>query len=189
MDDFYSEELIDAYKNPRYRGKIDKPSVEVVEKNPMCGDEVTLQLDIKNRVIKDAKFHGSACVVSVVSSEFLIDNLIGKSVEEASKIDKEAILKMINLNLTTSRVKCATLALTALKHALAEKKVTRESNMADVLFRHPEATEILLDYGLHCVGCAFSAADTVEEGAKIHKLEDKDIDEMIDRINEVIEIE
>jgi nitrogen fixation NifU-like protein len=119
-NDFYQEELLDAYKNPQNRGQLEKPSVEVSEKNPMCGDEITLQLEIKDGVIKAAKFHGSACVVSVVSSEFLIEHLIGKSVKEAAKITKEDILELLSLNLTTSRVKCATLALTALKRALAQ---------------------------------------------------------------------
>lgn len=67
------------------------------------------------------------------------------------------------------------------------EKITRESNLADVVFNYPEAREVLLDYGLHCVGCAFSAADTIEQGAKIHGLGDKDTAEMLERINEVIE--
>lgn len=70
-----------------------------------------------------------------------------------------------------------------------DQKVTRASNMADVIFRYPEVAEVLTFYGLHCAGCAFSAADTIEEGAKIHGLTDEDIDKMVDEMNEMIELE
>lgn len=126
MDDLYREELLDIYKNPVHKGKLDRASVEVFEKNPMCGDEITLQLRVIDDVIKDAKFHGSACVVSVIASEFLLENLIGKTIQEAREINKEALLEMLELNLTTSRVKCATLVLTALKHALADYEKAKD---------------------------------------------------------------
>jgi hybrid cluster-associated redox disulfide protein len=67
------------------------------------------------------------------------------------------------------------------------QKVKKEDNLADVLFKHPEVGEVLLDYGLHCVGCAFSAADSLEAGAKAHGLSSEDIKELVDRVNEVIE--
>jgi hybrid cluster-associated redox disulfide protein len=65
-------------------------------------------------------------------------------------------------------------------------KVTKDSNLAEVVYKNPEAAEVLIDYGLHCVGCAASSYDTVEAGAKVHGLSDKEIDEMIERVNEVI---
>jgi hybrid cluster-associated redox disulfide protein len=65
-------------------------------------------------------------------------------------------------------------------------KIKKEDNLADIVFRHPEVAEILMDYGLHCVGCAFSAADTLEQGAKIHGLSAEDIEQMVVRANEVI---
>jgi hybrid cluster-associated redox disulfide protein len=65
-------------------------------------------------------------------------------------------------------------------------KVAKDSNLAEVVYKHPEAVEVLIDYGLHCVGCAASSYDTVEAGAKVHGLSDKEIDEMIERVNEVI---
>jgi nitrogen fixation NifU-like protein len=125
MDDLYREELMDVYKHPQNRGYIRDPSVEVFEKNPMCGDELTLQLKLQNDVIEEAKFYGNACVVSVVASEFLTEKLIGLTVDEASKLTKDDLLQMLNLNLTTSRIKCATLSLTALKKALAKYSKTQ----------------------------------------------------------------
>ena len=67
------------------------------------------------------------------------------------------------------------------------KKVTKATNLAELISDHPETAEVLLDYGLHCVGCVASHFDTVEAGAKIHGYSEEEIQEMVDRINEVIE--
>jgi NifU-like protein involved in Fe-S cluster formation len=63
--------------------------------------------------------------VSIISSEVLLESIKGLTIEEAKKIDKEKLLEMVGLNLTTSRVKCATLALTALNAALEEYEKNR----------------------------------------------------------------
>ncbi len=118
MSDIYQEELMDIYKNPHNRGKINSPSVSVSKKNPMCGDEIDLQLKVKDGVIKEAKFEGSACSVSIISSSILTDYLLGKTINEVENITEEDLLKLINLNLTTSRVVCATLVLNALQEAI-----------------------------------------------------------------------
>ena len=118
MDNLYKEELMEIYKNPMHRGHMDEPSVSLSKNNPMCGDKITLQLKLNNGVIEDAKFDGDACAVSVISSAMVTDHIIGKTIEEAQKLTKEDLLEMIGMNLTTSRVKCATLVLTTLHSVL-----------------------------------------------------------------------
>ncbi len=66
-------------------------------------------------------------------------------------------------------------------------KVTKETNLGELVFRHPEAAEVLLDYGLHCVGCVANGFDSVEAGARVHGYNDEEIEEMLERVNEVIE--
>lgn len=72
---------------------------------------------------------------------------------------------------------------------LANKKikVTGDMNLAEVVWKFPKAAEVLMDYGLHCVGCAANSLDTVEMGAKVHGMSDEEIAEMLERLNEVIE--
>jgi hybrid cluster-associated redox disulfide protein len=65
--------------------------------------------------------------------------------------------------------------------------ITRDMNLGEVVFKYPEAAEVLTDYGLSCVGCFASSFDTIEQGAKIHQLSDEELDEMLERINEVIQ--
>ncbi len=66
-------------------------------------------------------------------------------------------------------------------------KVQKQHNLAEVVFKYPEAAEVLIDYGLHCVGCGASSFDTIEIGAKLHGMSDEEIDEMVERINEAID--
>lgn len=120
------EDLMDVYKNPANRGALPGGNVVVSDSNPMCGDEITLNLDIKKNIIKDAKFSGSACAVSIISSDLLLEHIKGKTLEDVKKLEKDDLLKLLGLNLTTSRVKCAMLILTALKKGI--KKYEDEKN-------------------------------------------------------------
>lgn len=70
-----------------------------------------------------------------------------------------------------------------------DQAVTKESNLGEIVFKYPKTAEVLLDFGLHCVGCGAMSYDTVETGARIHGFDDKEIDELIVRINEVIEFD
>ncbi len=67
-----------------------------------------------------------------------------------------------------------------------EIKINKEFNLAELVYKYPQTEEVLLDYGLHCVGCIASSFDTIEAGAKVHGMTDEEIDEMLERINEVV---
>lgn len=69
------------------------------------------------------------------------------------------------------------------------KKITKDMNLGEVVFKYPDLAEVLLDYGLHCVSCFASSMDTIEMGAKVHGMADKEVDEMVQRLNEVLETE
>jgi hybrid cluster-associated redox disulfide protein len=66
-------------------------------------------------------------------------------------------------------------------------KITKEQNIAEIVANYPAVAEVLLDYGLHCVGCFANVFDTIETGAKIHGFSDEETDEMVTRINELLE--
>ena len=124
MDDLYRSELMEIYKDPSHQGHLSNPSVILKKQNAFCGDQLNLSLKIKNNIIEDAKFEGSLCFVSIIGAEFLIEEIIGKTIEEAKKIDQKRLLELIDLNLSTSRVACATLILKALSEALDKYEQT-----------------------------------------------------------------
>ncbi len=113
---------MEIYKNPSNVGRMPSPSVSQRGVNEMCGDEMDLFLKIESGVITDAKFESSACSVSVVSSSILTEMLVGENIAQAEEISKEELLSAIGVNLSTSRIKCATLPLETLKKALEKYK-------------------------------------------------------------------
>ncbi len=128
MDDIYHrQELLEILRNPTNKGVLSNPDVVVIEANPLCGDVVELALAFSDGKITDAKFDGSACAVSVISSELVLEEIKGKTVEEVEQLTKDDVLKLIDANLTTSRVKCATLVLDALQHAVKKLEMAKNT--------------------------------------------------------------
>lgn len=120
MDEIYREELLEIVRHPVNKGSIADPSVSVQKQNPMCGDEVTVQLTVTDGVIQDIKFDGQACAVTVIASSLLSEHVMGMKIQDAQALTKDDLLNLMEINLTTSRVKCATLFLDALHEALRE---------------------------------------------------------------------
>ncbi|MBT6401213.1 iron-sulfur cluster assembly scaffold protein [candidate division WWE3 bacterium] len=119
-DSLYREQLLEIYKNPGNRGTLSDPSVDVTVRNRFCGDTLNLQLQITDGIITEASFNGESCMVTIASSDLVTEELKGKSLEDAAKISKGDVLEMLGVELTTSRVKCATLILEALEASLKE---------------------------------------------------------------------
>ncbi|HKZ33813.1 MAG TPA: DUF1858 domain-containing protein [Candidatus Nanoarchaeia archaeon] len=65
-------------------------------------------------------------------------------------------------------------------------QITKTTLINDLLEKNPEVAEILMAYGLHCVGCHFSDLDTLEDGAMMHGISDEEIGLMIKDVNKVV---
>lgn len=65
-------------------------------------------------------------------------------------------------------------------------KVTPQTNLGDLVKTYPQTAPIMLDYGLHCVGCFANQFDTVEMGARVHGMTDEEVGEMIGRLNQTL---
>lgn len=66
------------------------------------------------------------------------------------------------------------------------QKITKDMTFAEVLEKYPQAAEVMFGYGLHCIGCHGAAFETIEQGSKMHGLDDKKINEMIEEMNNKI---
>ncbi|HBE03909.1 MAG: disulfide oxidoreductase [Spirochaetes bacterium GWF1_41_5] len=66
-----------------------------------------------------------------------------------------------------------------------EEKISREMTFQQVMERKPEAAEIMMKYGLHCIGCHISAYETVEEGARAHGISEDNIDNLLSELNKI----
>ena len=116
MDDLYREVIIEHYKNPGYRGRLDPHDIQFADNNPLCGDhiEVTLRTDDEGNVA-DARFDGHGCAISQASADLLMESIVGKPIEDVKKLTKQDVLEMLGIDLGPVRLKCALLSLKVLK--------------------------------------------------------------------------
>jgi nitrogen fixation protein NifU and related proteins len=85
-DDLYRETILDHYHNPRNHGIIDEPSAKVEGVNPLCGDELTLYLNVVDGKIADVKLEAKGCSINTASGSMMTEVIVGKSLEEAHEI-------------------------------------------------------------------------------------------------------
>lgn len=117
-EEISTEILLEHYRSPHNYGKMENPSVEMLEYNPVCGDAIQMFLLVKQGIIEDVKFMGRGCSVSQASASMLTDRVKGKRLNEADSITPEDILEMVGLSLGPAREKCALLSYNTLKKCI-----------------------------------------------------------------------
>lgn len=115
MEDLYRDNIIDHYQNPRNYGTLEHPDISYEDSNPVCGDEIRMDLKIQDDQVIDARFSGHGCSISQASASMLTEEIIGKTLEEVKQIDKQYLLDMLGIPLGPVRLKCALLSLKVLK--------------------------------------------------------------------------
>ncbi len=116
MDDLYREVIIEHYKNPSYKGHLDPHDYSFADSNPLCGDHIQIDLRVdKDNKVTDARFEGHGCAISQASADLLLESVIGKSIEDVKKLNRQDILDMLGIDLGPVRLKCALLSLKVLK--------------------------------------------------------------------------
>lgn len=119
MDDIYKAEIIDHYQNPRNFGDLADADVVVREANASCGDLIELAVKFEGEEIKEIKFKGVGCVISTAAASLLTERVKRMKVIEVIKgIKDEDMIEMLGIEVSPTRMKCATLPLRALQKAL-----------------------------------------------------------------------
>ncbi|CAH1200413.1 Zinc-dependent sulfurtransferase SufU [Paenibacillus plantiphilus] len=134
LDDLYRRVIMDHYKNPRNQGTLDEEAVTVNLNNPTCGDRIQLQMQLEDGIVKQAKFSGEGCSISLSSASMMTEAVKGKSYDEALALaDKfsefikgedvefeelEDIEALSGVSKFPARIKCATLAWNALRKGI-----------------------------------------------------------------------
>ncbi len=117
MDDFYRDFILDHYRNPRNQGHLDAPSASAEDLNPLCGDRIRMELDVRDGVIRDVRFSGQGCAISQASASMLTESIKGMRLEDAAKLSKDIVLENVGIGISPTRMKCAMLGLRVLKSA------------------------------------------------------------------------
>ena len=87
LEDLYREIILDHYRAPRNQGELPVPPANKVEAfNPLCGDEVTLYIDIGSGEVRDLKIAGQGCSISQASTSMMSAAVKGKSLDETRRL-------------------------------------------------------------------------------------------------------
>lgn len=137
LRELYQEVILEHSKRPRCFGALEHPTCSADGRNPLCGDHLTLAVQVDGETIKDIAFQGSGCAISTASASLMASTVKGKTTTDA-----DALFQRVHAMLTTpmdqqvdteglgklkvfagvrefpARVKCASLAWHTLKAAL-----------------------------------------------------------------------
>jgi nitrogen fixation protein NifU and related proteins len=135
MEELYKDILLDHYRNPRHRGALPAPTCAADGANPLCGDQIHLDVDMQDGRIAGISFSGAGCSISQASASMMTEYVAGKPVADAERAiddfqqmmlrgetpvaDFGDIEALIGVAKFPARVKCASLAWKTLHQALA----------------------------------------------------------------------
>ncbi len=136
LDELYREIILDHYKQPRNRGELDPHSARVEGNNPLCGDEIQLDVRLNDGQLEDLAFQGRGCSISQASASMMTEAVKAKPLDDVHQlidifkdmmrgqpVDTEELGDLEALEGVQKfpvRIKCALLAWTTLEEALKE---------------------------------------------------------------------
>lgn len=133
LDTLYRQVIMDHYKNPRNKGKLEGDGITIDMNNPTCGDRIHLTLKVEDGKVADAKFDGEGCSISMASASMMTQAVKGLEVEKAlalsqifydmmlgkeyddEDLDLGDIEALQGVAKFPARIKCATLAWKAME--------------------------------------------------------------------------
>ena len=136
----YQEMILDHYRRPRNKGTLENADASVEMKNPLCGDEISLQVAFNGDGVGDVRFSGRGCSISLASASMMTQLVKGKGAEEIDELRKSfrqlilgdasavdnaqlgSLRALSGVSRFPARVKCALLAWNALESALAARR-------------------------------------------------------------------
>lgn len=117
----YEEVILDHWKHPRNKGRLENPDLVGVEANPLCGDVVRLELKVAEDKVVDVRFDGQGCAISQAAASLLTELLKGRTLAELREMKDEELLSALG-GVIQTRLSCALLPMRALRQALKNSR-------------------------------------------------------------------
>lgn len=117
MDDFYRDYILEHYRHPRNFGTLERADVAAEDINPLCGDQIRMELKLEDGVVSDVRFSGKGCAISQASASMLTERIKGMKLADVAKLSKDVVLEDVGIGISPTRMKCAMLGLRVLKSA------------------------------------------------------------------------
>jgi nitrogen fixation NifU-like protein len=114
-ESLYREIILDHYRNPRNKGTLDPADYTYEDTNPLCGDEVRIDLRVKDGIVDEVRFSGRGCAISQASASMLTELIVGQPLDEVKALTKDDLLEELGVPISPARMKCALLPLKVLK--------------------------------------------------------------------------
>jgi nitrogen fixation protein NifU and related proteins len=114
-DSLYREAILDHFRNPRNKGTLDPADYSYEDVNPLCGDEIRMDLRTDGERITEVRFSGRGCAISQAAASILTEMVEGRPLDEVKAISREDLLDELGVPISPARMKCAMLGLKVLK--------------------------------------------------------------------------
>lgn len=115
----YREYILEHYRNPRNYGTLEHPDVHSEDSNPLCGDQLAMDLQVEGDRVTEVRFRGRGCAISQAAASMLSEMIEGHTVEEVVALGKDDVLEALGVPISPARTKCAFLSLRVLHRGLA----------------------------------------------------------------------
>lgn len=118
MHNLYQEEIIEHFKDPHNFGKLENPTVSAHERNPLCGDDIHIDLSVEHTKVNDVAFLGTGCAISIAAASILTEEVKGKTIQELRQMTEDDMLELLGIEVSEARKKCALLGFYTIQDAL-----------------------------------------------------------------------
>jgi nitrogen fixation NifU-like protein len=145
LDDLYREVILDHYRHPRNRGRLDPSDIAAEGANPLCGDELALFVRLHDGRVADVRFEGRGCSISQASASMMTEAIKGRTLGEARRLvakfkgmmhgeepaeDLGDLAALQGVRKFPVRIKCATLPWVAFEQGLTDHEAGRRAAKA-----------------------------------------------------------
>ena len=117
-DSLYREAILDHYRNPRNKGTLDPADYSYEDVNPLCGDEIRIDVRSDGERVTEIRFSGRGCAISQAAASILTEMVEGRPLDEVKALGREDLLDELGVPISPARMKCAMLGLKVLKAGL-----------------------------------------------------------------------